>query len=50
MIVSPWGKVLTHMDEKEGMTVTEINFDEIARIREQLPILKQKRMIGGEMI
>ena len=50
MIVSPWGKVLTHMDEKEGMTVTEINFDEIARIREQLPILKQKRKIGGEMI
>ena len=43
MVVNPWGTVLSHMDEKEGMAVTTIDLDEVASIREQLPIMKTRR-------
>lgn len=43
MIVNPWGTVLSHMNETEGMMVTTIDLDEISSIREQLPIMKTRR-------
>lgn len=43
IVVDPWGKVITHMDEKEGMTITEIDLEYVKSVREQLPLLKQRR-------
>ena len=43
MVVNPWGTVLSHMDEKEGMAITTIDLDEVVSIREQLPIMKTRR-------
>ena len=43
MVVNPWGTVLSHMAEKEGMAITTIDLDEVASIREQLPIMKTRR-------
>lgn len=50
LIASPWGSLQVRMDEKAGMTVTEIDLDDIEKIRSQLPVLKQKRKIGGIMV
>ena len=41
--VSPWGTVLSEMDEKEGAALTDIDLSEIARIRRQLPLLSARR-------
>ncbi|MBQ7800808.1 MAG: carbon-nitrogen hydrolase family protein [Oscillospiraceae bacterium] len=43
MVVHPWGTVLSQMDEKAGMKLTTIDLDEVASIREQLPIMKTRR-------
>lgn len=43
LVVNPWGIVLSQMDEKEGMQITVIDLDEVASIREQLPIMKTRR-------
>jgi len=43
IIVSPWGEVLAQMDEKEGMIVQEIDLSAPEKIREQLPVLRQRR-------
>lgn len=40
--VSPWGTILNHMDETEGMQITTIDLDEVSAIREQLPILRTR--------
>ena len=42
MVVNPWGTVLSHMDETEGMAITTIDLDEVASIRDQLPIMKTR--------
>ncbi|MDL2280791.1 carbon-nitrogen hydrolase family protein [Selenomonadales bacterium OttesenSCG-928-I06] len=41
--VDPWGNVISHMDEKEGYTITEIDLEIVSRIRNQLPLLNQRR-------
>lgn len=43
IIVSPWGTVLSEMDEKEDAGLTEIDLSEISRIRCQLPLLSARR-------
>ncbi len=42
--VSPWGEVLGQMDEKEGVLIQELNLEEIARIRRDLPLLESRRL------
>ena len=32
------------MDEKEGMALVELDLDRIDQVREQLPLLKQRRL------
>lgn len=44
IIVSPWGKVLNQLESNEGMIYTTINLDEITKVREQLPLLKHRRI------
>ena len=43
MVVNPWGTVLAEMDEKEGYLVTELNLADVEPVREQIPLLKQRR-------
>jgi len=43
IIVSPWGEVISQMDEKEGFTIQELNLDTVEQIRGQLPLLMHRR-------
>ena len=43
IITSPWGEVLGKLDEKEGMLIQDIDLDRVEAVREQLPLIKQRR-------
>ena len=43
IIANPWGEIIAEADEKENLIIAEIDLDEIKRIREELPLLKNKR-------
>lgn len=43
IIVSPWGNVISRMDEKEGYLIQEIDLDYVKKIRNELPLLKHMR-------
>ncbi|MDD5944784.1 MAG: carbon-nitrogen hydrolase family protein [Clostridia bacterium] len=43
IVTDPWGAVVSQMDEKEGMNITEIDLERADEVREQLPLLKQRR-------
>ncbi|MGL5695274.1 MAG: carbon-nitrogen hydrolase family protein [Peptostreptococcaceae bacterium] len=44
IVVSPFGEVLTKMDEEEGYNICTINFDYVDKVREELPLLAQRRL------
>ena len=41
--VNPWGEVIEELDYNEDLKVIEIDLDEIKRIREEIPVLKNRR-------
>ncbi|MEE0955837.1 MAG: carbon-nitrogen hydrolase family protein [Eubacterium sp.] len=43
MAVSPWGKVLYELDEKEGIALAALDLDEVTRMRQELPFFNQRR-------
>ena len=43
IVTNPWGEVVTQADEKENLIICEIDLDEIKKVREEIPILKNKR-------
>ena len=43
LVVSPWGTVLSEMDEREGVQITEIDPAEVQRARLELPLLSARR-------
>lgn len=43
IIVSPWGEVIERMDEKEGLSVTELDLGYVEKIRKELPLLAHRR-------
>ena len=43
LVTSPWGDVIARMDEKEGMMITDIDLTRVDQVRDQLPLLKQRR-------
>ena len=43
MIADPWGAVTAMMDEKDGYQITEVDLSRVEPVREQLPMLKQRR-------
>ncbi|MDO4478828.1 MAG: carbon-nitrogen hydrolase family protein [Lachnospiraceae bacterium] len=43
IITSPWGDVVSEMDERAGGKITDIDITECERIRVQLPILSARR-------
>lgn len=43
IITSPWGNVVAELDEKPGLLIEDIDLDQVASVREQLPILSARR-------
>lgn len=43
MIVDPWGKIIQEADENEGIIYAELDFEEIEKVREEIPVLTQRR-------
>jgi len=43
IVTNPWGEIIAEADEKENLIVCDINLEEIKKIREELPLLKNKR-------
>lgn len=43
IIVSPWGDIVSKLDEKEQNLVQEIDLDKIVKVRNELPMLKHIR-------
>lgn len=43
IITNPWGEVVAEGDYGEELIIAEIELDEIKRVREELPLLKNKR-------
>lgn len=43
IVASPWGNVLSRMDEKEGYIIQEIDLDYVKKIRNELPLLRHIR-------
>ena len=43
IVTNPWGEVIVQGDEKEQIIECEVDLDEINKIRDELPILKNKR-------
>ena len=41
--VDPWGKILTQMDEKEGIRIVELDLDYADKVRQELPLLAHRR-------
>lgn len=39
IVCDPWGRVIAEAGVKPGITMCEIDFDEVKKVREQLPIL-----------
>lgn len=43
IMVSPWGEVILRMDEKEGISTGTLDLDYVEKVREELPLLIQRR-------
>ncbi|MGF7119085.1 carbon-nitrogen hydrolase family protein [Methanobacterium oryzae] len=43
MIVNPWGTILARANEKEDIIYADINLKEVKKVREELPVLKNRR-------
>ncbi|MDO5849993.1 MAG: carbon-nitrogen hydrolase family protein [Methanobacteriaceae archaeon] len=43
IIVNPWGEVISQADYDECLIIQDINLDEINKIRDEIPILKNRR-------
>ena len=50
IITNPWGDIIAEADTKEELIIGEIDLSEIKKIREELPLLKNKRRDLYEII
>jgi predicted amidohydrolase len=44
MVVNPWGTVLATAQDGPGYALAEADFDELARVRRELPALASRRL------
>ncbi|WP_435236602.1 carbon-nitrogen hydrolase family protein [Psychromonas sp. PT13] len=42
MIIDPWGRILSSLEEQQGVILAEIEMDELDKIRTQLPALNNR--------
>ncbi|MEE1151493.1 MAG: carbon-nitrogen hydrolase family protein [Methanobrevibacter sp.] len=50
IVTNPWGEVMAQAGEKEELVICEIDLSEIKKVREELPVLKNKRKDLYEVI
>ena len=50
IVVNPWGKVVCQLGQKEELKIVEIDLNEIKKVRNEIPVLKNKRNDLYEMI
>ena len=43
IVVNPWGEVICQLDQKEELKIVEIDLNEIKKVRNEIPILKNRR-------
>ncbi len=43
IVTNPWGEVVSQASEKEDLIIHEIDLNEIKKVRQEIPILKNKR-------
>ena len=43
LVCNPWGEILTELDEKPGVRVVDIDLNDLAKYRAQIPILAGRR-------
>lgn len=43
IVCDPWGRAIRQLDDSPGLLVQDIDLDEVDRLRNQLPILKNRR-------
>lgn len=43
IITNPWGEIISEANYDEELLIAEINLDEIEKIREEIPLLKNRR-------
>ena len=43
IVANPWGEIIAEADQEEEIVYCEIDLDEIKKVREELPLLKNKR-------
>ena len=48
MIVSPWGEVLSRLDDQPGLACARLDFQAQAALRDEFPCLKHRVFNGGE--
>ncbi len=41
--VSPWGDIMGQMEEKEGFMIQTLDLDRVKKVRQELPMLKNRR-------
>jgi predicted amidohydrolase len=44
MVIDPFGAVILDMGYKEGMEIVEIDKSRVHKVRESLPLLKNRRL------
>ncbi|WDV44833.1 carbon-nitrogen hydrolase family protein [Clostridiaceae bacterium M8S5] len=44
IVVDPWGKILARLDSNEGLIIQELNLEVVREVREQLPLIKARRL------
>jgi len=44
MIIDPWGRVLARLEKGEGFAIAEIDLDELATLRTNMPIQSHRRL------
>jgi len=44
IVVDPWGRVINRLGGEEGILVEELNLNLIERVRQELPLLKHRRL------
>lgn len=49
MVVSPWGKIIAEGGDGEELLLVEINLDEIAQVRERIPVYRDRKNILDEI-
>ena len=50
IVVNPWGEVICQLGQKEELKIVEIDLDEIKKVRNEIPVLKNRRNDLYELI